>query len=99
MAGVTGFEPATSGLTGQRSNQTELHPRALTAADGIVPAAGPLVHTCRAVVRLADYSPVDSLLFSASSIAWSVESARIAVALKTFALPIQSSEPVLSSCS
>ncbi len=27
MAGVTGLEPATSGLTGRRSNQTELHPR------------------------------------------------------------------------
>ena len=27
VAGVTGLEPATSGLTGQRSNQTELHPR------------------------------------------------------------------------
>ena len=27
MAGVTGLEPATSGVTGQRSNRTELHPR------------------------------------------------------------------------
>ena len=27
MAGVTGLEPAASGVTGQRSNQTELHPR------------------------------------------------------------------------
>ena len=26
MAGVTGLEPAASGVTGQRSNQTELHP-------------------------------------------------------------------------
>ena len=26
MAGVTGLEPATSGVTGQRSNRTELHP-------------------------------------------------------------------------
>src|SRR5215471_3491461 len=27
MAGPTGLEPATSGLTGQRSNQSELRPR------------------------------------------------------------------------
>ncbi len=27
MAGVTGLEPATSGVTGQRSKPTELHPR------------------------------------------------------------------------
>ena len=27
VAGPTGFEPATSGLTGQRSNQAELRPR------------------------------------------------------------------------
>jgi hypothetical protein len=27
MAGWTGLEPATSGLTGQRSNQTELPPQ------------------------------------------------------------------------
>ena len=27
MAGATGLEPATSGVTGRRSNQTELHPR------------------------------------------------------------------------
>ncbi len=27
MAGLTGFEPATSGLTGRHSNQTELQPR------------------------------------------------------------------------
>ncbi len=27
MAGVTGLEPAASGVTGRRSNQTELHPR------------------------------------------------------------------------
>lgn len=27
MAGVTGIEPATSCVTGKRSNQTELHPR------------------------------------------------------------------------
>ena len=26
MAGVTGLEPATFGVTGRRSNQTELHP-------------------------------------------------------------------------
>ena len=26
MAGVTGLEPATSCVTGRRSNQTELHP-------------------------------------------------------------------------
>ena len=26
MAGVTGLEPAGSGVTGRRSNQTELHP-------------------------------------------------------------------------
>ncbi len=29
LAGVTRLELATSGLTGQRSNQTELHPRIL----------------------------------------------------------------------
>ena len=27
MAGVTGLEPATSGVTGRRSNQSELHPQ------------------------------------------------------------------------
>ena len=27
MAGVTGLEPAASGVTGRRSNQTELHPQ------------------------------------------------------------------------
>ena len=27
MAGVTGLEPATSAVTGQRSNPIELHPR------------------------------------------------------------------------
>ena len=27
MAGLTGLEPATSGLTGRRSNQTELQPQ------------------------------------------------------------------------
>ena len=27
MARVTGLEPATSGVTGRRSNQTELHPQ------------------------------------------------------------------------
>ena len=27
MAGATGLEPATSCVTGRRSNQTELHPR------------------------------------------------------------------------
>ncbi len=27
MAGTTGFEPATSDVTGRRSNQTELRPR------------------------------------------------------------------------
>ena len=26
MAGLTGLEPATSGVTGRRSNQTELQP-------------------------------------------------------------------------
>ncbi len=34
VAGVTGLEPATSGLTGRRSNQTELHPRVGFAAGG-----------------------------------------------------------------
>ncbi len=29
LAGTTGLEPATSGLTGQRSNRTELRPRKL----------------------------------------------------------------------
>ena len=27
MAGMTGFEPATSRVTGERSKQAELHPR------------------------------------------------------------------------
>ena len=27
MAGLTGLEPATSGVTGRRSNQTELQPQ------------------------------------------------------------------------
>ena len=27
VAGVTGLEPATSGVTGRRSNQSELHPQ------------------------------------------------------------------------
>jgi hypothetical protein len=30
MAGTTGFEPATSDVTGRRSNQTELRPRFVT---------------------------------------------------------------------
>jgi len=30
MAGTTGFEPATSDVTGRRSNQTELRPRDVT---------------------------------------------------------------------
>ena len=29
VAGVTGLEPAASGVTGRRSNQTELHPRCM----------------------------------------------------------------------
>ena len=29
MAGVTGLEPATSAVTGQRSKPIELHPRAM----------------------------------------------------------------------
>lgn len=45
MAGVTGLEPATSGLTGQRSNQTELHPRIKVRRDGILQAKRTLVHT------------------------------------------------------
>ena len=32
MAGVTGLEPATSGVTGRRSNQSELHPQLRKAA-------------------------------------------------------------------
>ncbi len=32
VAGVTGLEPATSGVTGRRSNQTELHPRVIQFA-------------------------------------------------------------------
>lgn len=31
MAGVKGLEPSTYGVTGRRSNQTELHPRCLVA--------------------------------------------------------------------
>ena len=31
VAGVTGLEPATSCVTGRRSNQTELHPHAIMA--------------------------------------------------------------------
>ncbi len=31
MAGVTGLEPATSGVTGQRSKPAELHPRRVRA--------------------------------------------------------------------
>ncbi len=29
MAGLTGLEPATSGVTGRRSNRAELQPRSL----------------------------------------------------------------------
>ena len=37
MAGVTGLEPATSGVTSQRSNQAELHPHPNGQAAGVVP--------------------------------------------------------------
>ena len=44
MAGVTGLEPATSGLTGQRSNRLSYTPasgaRAMRTANGILPASG-----------------------------------------------------------
>ena len=36
MAGTTGFEPATSDVTGRRSNQTELRPRKCHADSQIV---------------------------------------------------------------
>ena len=36
MAGVTGLEPATSCVTGKRSNQTELHPH-LVGGKGLEP--------------------------------------------------------------
>ena len=37
MAGVTGLEPATSCVTGRRSNQTELHPHILVGSKGLEP--------------------------------------------------------------
>ena len=37
MAGATGLEPATSCVTGRRSNQTELHPRIWWAVRGSNP--------------------------------------------------------------
>ncbi|SVB58929.1 uncharacterized protein METZ01_LOCUS211783 [marine metagenome] len=44
MAGATGLEPATSGVTGRRSKPTELHPRVILPSlilvvgdDGIEP--------------------------------------------------------------
>ena len=37
MAGVTGLEPATSCVTGRRSNQTELHPQILVGSKGLEP--------------------------------------------------------------
>ncbi len=40
MAGVTGLEPAASGVTGQRSNQTELHPLLATAKGQERPCVG-----------------------------------------------------------
>ena len=50
MAGVTGLEPATSGLTGQRSNQLSYTPAWGTSArsgqqNGILPAEIPIVHS------------------------------------------------------
>ena len=36
LAGPTGFEPATSCVTGRRSNQTELRPRLLLIVVGSV---------------------------------------------------------------
>ena len=41
MAGTTGLEPATSDVTGRRSNQTELRPRCFAApVDGTMPGNG-----------------------------------------------------------
>ncbi len=37
MAGVTGLEPATYRVTGDRSNQTELHPLDLVGGKGLEP--------------------------------------------------------------
>ena len=37
MAGWTGLEPATSGLTGQRSNQAELPPQIMVGGTGLEP--------------------------------------------------------------
>ena len=37
VAGVTGLEPATSCVTGRRSNQTELHPQILVGSKGLEP--------------------------------------------------------------
>jgi hypothetical protein len=37
MAGWTGLEPATSGVTGRRSNQTELPPLDMVGGTGLEP--------------------------------------------------------------
>jgi hypothetical protein len=51
VAGVTGLEPATSGLTGQRSNQLSYTPiwgiREERTANGILPAGLCIVHSRR----------------------------------------------------
>ena len=37
VAGVTGLEPATSCVTGRRSNQAELHPQLMVGGKGLEP--------------------------------------------------------------
>ena len=50
MAGVTGLEPAASGVTGRRSNQTELHPR---IRDAVMYSTTPRVSSGGGVGRAA----------------------------------------------
>ena len=55
LAGVTGLEPATSAVTGQRSEPIELHPRVWTAgksAWAMTWRQPPLVHGLPAKARL-----------------------------------------------
>ena len=64
MAGTTGLEPATSDVTGRRSNQLNYVPACQRAAPNRIPQAGEnrfLVHT-REPLHLAHYNiPVGGL--------------------------------------
>ncbi len=54
MAGVTGLEPAASGVTGRRSNQTELHPR---IREAVMYSTTPRVSSGAGILRTAFFTP------------------------------------------